>query len=144
MSRLSKNDYMMGVAKLAAQRSSCIKRQVGCVLVDKKWRILSVGYNGAPSGVKSCDETGNCFRYSSKSGEKLGDCVAVHAEQNAILQCKDLDSISAVFVTTSPCESCMKLLLNTPFTHLFYIEDYPLSIVVANMLIVRNIKIERI
>ena len=144
MNRLSKHDYMMGVAKLAAQRSSCIKRQVGCVLVDRQWRILSVGYNGAPCGMTSCDETGNCFRYSSKSGERLGDCIAVHAEQNAILQCKDVDSIGAVFVTTSPCESCMKLLLNTPFTHLFYCEDYPLSNVVAQMLRDKNIKIERI
>lgn len=142
--RISKHDYMMGVAKLAAKRSSCIKRQVGCVLVDHKWRILSVGYNGAPSGMTSCDETGNCFRYSSKSGEKLGDCIAVHAEQNAILQCKDVDSIGAVFVTTSPCESCMKLLLNTPFTHLFYSEDYPLSPVVTQMLIDKNITTERI
>ncbi len=144
MNRISKHDYMMGVAKLAAQRSSCVKRQVGCVLVDNKWRILSVGYNGAPSGLRSCDETGNCFRYFAKSGEKLGECVAVHAEQNAILQCKDIDSILAVFVTTSPCESCMKLLLNTPFTHLFYIEEYPLSPIVAQMLIDKNITIERL
>lgn len=132
--RINRHDWMMEIASVVAKRSTCLSRKVGCVLVDRKWRILSTGYNGAPHGIPDCLEMDNCYRKDSVSGKNLHNCIAVHAEQNAILQCKDIDSIYMAFITTSPCESCAKLLLNTPVEKIYYKEEYEISEVVKTML----------
>jgi dCMP deaminase len=142
--RISKYEWATEIIEACAKRSTCLKRQVGCILLDHKWRVLSTGYNGAPSGVPSCDETGVCHRERSKSGENLGDCIAVHAEQNAILQCKDVDSIYAAFVTTLPCDSCMRLLLNTPVKYIFYKDAYKVSFAVLNMVAAKGVELKKL
>ena len=82
------NEYFMGFAKQASIRSSCIRAQVGAVIVDSRNKIKSTGYNGTPSGVLSCLEKGTCYRVENKipSGTRYETCQSIHAEQNAIIQ----------------------------------------------------------
>lgn len=117
--------YGLALARVASTRSTCLRRSVGCVLLDDRGRVLSIGYNGVPSGCPHCNEVtqnvngteiyGNaCPGARSASGTHLDDCYAIHAEQNALLQCRDPDSVVTCCVTTSPCVMCVKLLLNLP------------------------------
>lgn len=131
MNRIEWEEYFIEITKLVAQRSSCLSRQVGAILVKQK-RILATGYNGSPSGVKNCCDEGSCLRKGSKSGENLNECMAVHAELNAILQmarygisCED----AVLYVTTFPCINCMKAIINSGIREVVYLEDYdaPLS-----------------
>lgn len=86
--RPSFTEYFMGFAKQAAVRSSCIRAQVGAVIVDVSNKIKSTGYNGTPSKVISCMEKGSCYRVENKipSGTRYETCQSIHAEQNAIIQ----------------------------------------------------------
>jgi len=123
------DQYLMGLAKLAAERTTCIRRGVGCVLANAHGHILAVGYNGVTAGMPHCNEERpgldhwqqaerlvEYFPHACK-GHDLppgqDSCEAVHAEQNALLQCRDPWEIETAYVTLSPCKSCMKLLLNT-------------------------------
>ena len=138
--------YFMRMARQVATRSTCLRRAVGCVLVGTRGRVLSTGYNGVARGAPHCNEaTGFEFVYADgidksrsltgqatgrrpvyghacngamESGGSLELCGAVHAEQNALLQCRDADAISFIYVTIAPCDSCLKLLLNTGATRL--------------------------
>ena len=114
----------MNVADTLAQRSTCARRAVGCVLIDKNYYILSTGYNGNSSGSNHCIDT-PCSGAKHKSGSGLGECEALHAEQNALLQCGDIQRIWRAFVTTSPCMHCIKLLANTSCMSIYYYEEYP-------------------
>jgi dCMP deaminase len=86
--RPSFTEYFMGFAKQATVRSSCIRAQVGAVIVDTNNKIKSTGYNGTPSGVVSCLEKGKCYRveHNIPSGTRYETCQSIHAEQNAIIQ----------------------------------------------------------
>lgn len=116
--RIEKDDYFMELTKIVAKRSPCLSRQVGCILVDKNNIILATGYNGPPRKQKHCIE---CVR---KKTNNLHFCRAIHAEQNALLQCKDIMQIDKVYLTDSPCNSCIKLFLNTSCKEIIYINDY--------------------
>ena len=120
--RLSHDHYFMTIAKVVSLRSSCKSRQVGAILVDADHYVLSTGYNGAAKGVPECDP---CRRTGTESGIGLEGCMAVHAESNALLQCLDTRRIDTIYVTISPCFSCLKLLLNTPCKRICYINSYP-------------------
>ena len=122
MSRLTKDEYFMIMAKVAALRSVCKSRRVGAVLVDINGYVLSTGYNGPPKGFQECDP---CKRVGLKIGESLDDCPSIHAEQNAILQCRDARSIDTLYVTSSPCVFCLKPLLNTPCKRIVFETLYP-------------------
>ena len=124
--RLTKSQYFLALAVLAAQRSTCVRRKVGCILVDKKGRLLATGYNGVASGEIHCNDK-PCEGAMHKSGEGLDHRKAIHAEQNAILQCKDPQQIRTAYVTTAPCVSCTKLLLNTSCKTIVFLESYPNS-----------------
>ena len=132
--RPDKDTYFVGMAKLAATRSTCLRRAVGCILVDATGRVLATGYNGVPKGLVHCnqhdmfDPTGYPFACDSahaKSGESLDGCMAVHAEMNAILQCRDPDSVHTAYVTASPCIQCTKMLMNTGCVRVVFAEEYP-------------------
>jgi dCMP deaminase len=86
--RPSFTEYFMGFAKQASIRSSCIRAQVGAVIVDSNNKIKSTGYNGTPSKVISCLEKGSCYRVENNipSGTRYETCQSIHAEQNAIIQ----------------------------------------------------------
>jgi dCMP deaminase len=93
------------------------------VLSDKHGFVLATGYNGNGRGQRHCIET-PCSGAKYKSGEGLEKCEAIHAEQNAILQCKNTEHIEKAYITVSPCVTCVKLLLNTSCKEIVYLEDY--------------------
>ena len=132
MNRIDWDTYFMEMAKLVSQRAGCIRRKVGAVIVNKSNRVLATGYNSAPIGVTECCDKGYCLRENSKQGENLGECMSVHAEMNAILQCSK-HGISCedaiIYVTTFPCIHCMKAIINAGIKEIIYLEDYnaPLS-----------------
>jgi len=115
--------YFLRMAKLVSERGTCIRRKVGCVFVNKKNHIIATGYNGNPSGFNHCIDY-PCLGSKSKSGEDLDKCEAIHAEQNALLQCKDVYDIDRVYTTLEPCVHCVKLLLNTSANQIIYGEKY--------------------
>jgi len=123
-SRPSTQDYFLDIVEKVATRGSCARRKVGCVLVNKLDHILSTGYNGPPSELPNCSEH-NCSGAHFASGEGLDVCEAVHAEQNALLQCSNVQEIVTAYCTTAPCIHCLKLLLNTSCEHIVFIDDYP-------------------
>ncbi|MBP2667880.1 MAG: CMP/dCMP deaminase zinc-binding [Deltaproteobacteria bacterium] len=117
----------MDMAKLAARRSSCLRRAVGAVLVKDR-RLLATGYNGVPSGVTHCDVAG-CLRdrLQVPSGERHELCRGLHAEQNAIIQAA-FHGVSirdaVLYCTNLPCIICAKMLINAGVRRVVYIEGY--------------------
>ena len=128
MTRPSWEDYFMDIARLVASRSTCLRRQVGAVIVKDK-NVLTTGYNGTPSGVRHCQETG-CLREKLQvpSGQRHELCRGLHAEQNAIIQAaKHGVNISGgtLFCTNAPCVICAKMLINAGLNRIVYLEGYP-------------------
>lgn len=122
--RISIHDYFMGIADLVAQRGTCIRRKGGCVLINEHNHIIATGYNGPPSGFTHCTDE-PCPGALAKSGTNLDKCEAIHAEQNALLQCVYTQNIYACYTTIRPCIHCIKLLLNTSCRVIVFKEDYP-------------------
>ena len=121
----------MDMAKLVSTWSSCYQenRQVGCVIVKDK-RIITTGYNGAPSGVRSCKEKGECLRriLNIPSGTHHEICYAVHAEQIAIIQAAKLGvSVdgATLYCTHQPCVICAKMIINAGIKRVIYKYGYP-------------------
>lgn len=122
--RPSKNGYFIRMAKLAAERSTCRRRHVGCILVNSVGHVLATGYNGVGRGLPHCLNGYPCPSADAPSGTDLDGCRAIHAEQNALLQCSNVDNIYSCYTTTEPCETCAKLLLNTSCVNVYYLEPY--------------------
>ena len=129
MERLGIHEYYMNMAVAASLRSTCMRRKVGAVIV-KDNRILSTGYNGAPSGLPNCiDACDRCYRsaHNIPSGQCLDMCYAVHAEQNAIMNAlktgEDLKG-AVIYVNTYPCVTCFKLILQSGIREVYYIDEY--------------------
>ena len=121
----------MELAGVIATWASCYKenRKIGAVIVKNK-RIVTTGYNGAPSGVKTCMERGECLRQKLgiESGTRAELCYAVHAEQNAIIQAARLGSAidgATLYCTHQPCALCAKMIVNAGITRVVYKEGYP-------------------
>jgi len=124
--RPSKDDYFVAMAQLVSQRGTCARRKVGAVFVNSKGHVIATGYNGVARGFAHCSEgEGSCSGVSRKPGEGLDECGAIHAEQNALLQCKDVYEIQTAYLTTSPCIHCVKLLLNTGCKRIVFVDKYP-------------------
>ena len=123
MSRMTFNQYFMSIAKLAAQRSTCRRRKVGCVLVNQDNYIISTGYNGVPKKVTHCIDNA-CEGVESESGTNLDSCLALHAETNAIAHCNNISSLNAIYITCSPCMSCAKLISATNCKSVYYGQPY--------------------
>lgn len=124
------DNYFMGIAKVVALRSNCIKRKVAAVIVKDK-RIISTGYNGTPRGVKNCSE-GGCPRCNSidASGKGLEECLCSHAEENAIVQAAYHGVVikdSVIYTTFSPCLMCTKMIINAGIQEVVYNVAYPMS-----------------
>lgn len=121
--RPTKEAYYLNIAKAVAQRSTCIRRQYGAVIV-KHDRIVATGYNGSPRGAENCCDTNVCKReeLGCKHGERYELCVAVHAEMNALLQCDANDAEDATLylyglengktITAKPCMMCSRVIQN--------------------------------
>ena len=125
------DDRFMEMAYLIASWASCYKenRKIGCVIVKNK-RIMTTGYNGAPAGVRTCVERGECLRekLGIPSGTKQEICYATHAEQNAIIQAAKLGieiSGATLYCTHQPCILCAKMIVNSGITRVVYGEGYP-------------------
>lgn len=124
MERLSKDEYFSRMADLVSQRATCKRRSVGCVLVSAAGHVLATGYNGVPAGGTHCIDV-PCPGAQYPSGHGLDHCEAIHAEQNALLQCRDVSLIHTAYVTTMPCMTCVKLLMNTGCQRIVYGQEYP-------------------
>lgn len=124
MSRPTRDQWLLEVAHVTSKRATCARRKVGCVLADEQGRILSTGYNGPPRGFPHCTQENPCSGANAPSGQNLDLCEAVHAEQNALLQCPSADKVYTCYVTTSPCVTCVKLLLNTGCQRIVFANPY--------------------
>ncbi len=129
---MDKWDYrFVEMAELVGTWSSCYQqnRQVGSVIVQDK-RVLATGYNGAPQGVRSCKDKGECLRKKLQipSGTRHETCYAVHAEQNAIAQAAKLGlkvDGATIYVTHQPCTICTKMIINAGIKRVVYKHSYP-------------------
>jgi len=127
--RPSWDEYFMEMAELTAQRSTCMRRNVGAVIVKDK-HAVATGYNGAPQGVPHCDELGGCLRQQLgvPSGQRHEICRALHAEQNAIIQAAKMGNAiegATIYVTHKPCIICAKMIINSGIKRIVVREDYP-------------------
>lgn len=126
--RPSWDEYFLNMAALVSKRATCLRRRVGAVLVKDK-KILATGYNGAPSGLKHCFETG-CIREKMKipSGERHELCRGLHAEQNVLLQAAlhgTSTKGSLLYITNQPCVICAKMLINAGVNEIIIAAGYP-------------------
>ncbi|MDR1940298.1 MAG: cytidine/deoxycytidylate deaminase family protein [Clostridiales bacterium] len=125
--KLGWDEYFMRIAYLCGKRSTCLRRQIGAVIVVDN-QIVSTGYNGACKGLEECTDIG-CLRDEQKipSGTRHEICRAVHAEQNAIIQAA-VRGVSikdgTVYCTQSPCVLCAKMLINAQIKRCVVSEPY--------------------
>ena len=129
MNRPSWEQYFSSIALLTGERSNCIRRKVGCIIV-KDNRILSLGYNGTPRGMKNCFEGGckRCIEHHNNftsSGQSLDTCLCLHAEENAMLylSINDMEN-STMYVSVMPCLSCVKKIIQCGIKKVIYVENY--------------------
>lgn len=125
--RPSWNEYFMSITRLVAERSTCLRRKVGAILVREK-RILATGYNGAPEGLRHCLDIG-CLRERLRipSGQRHELCRALHAEQNVLIQAARYGTAVAgaeLYCTNLPCIICTKMLINAGIHTIYYSEGY--------------------
>ena len=123
------DEYFMGTAELTAKRSTCLRRNVGAVIVQDR-HIVATGYNGAPRGIDHCDNRGGCLReeLGIPSGERHELCRALHAEQNAIIQAATFGhSIEGgtIYITHAPCVICSKMIINAGIKKIIVGAEYP-------------------
>ena len=127
--RISWDEYFMRFAELAATRTTCLRRSVGAVIVKNK-HILATGYNGAPKKVPHCKDLGGCLRekLNVPAGERHELCRALHAEQNAIIQCamsgQNIEG-ATIYITHQPCIICSKMIINAGIKRIVVREGYP-------------------
>ena len=131
------DDYFLGIARVVASRSNCVKRKVAAVVTLDK-RIISTGYNGTPRGTTNCNE-GGCPRCNdlAPGGTRLDECLCSHAEENAITQAA-YHGVSlkggTIYTTFSPCLQCTKMIINAGLKEVVYQTDYPLGKVSLQLL----------
>ena len=123
--RITKDEYYLKIAEAVLERSTCLRRRYGAVIV-KNDEIISTGYNGAPRCVENCSDIGSCERemLGVPKGEKYELCRAVHAEQNAIISASRRDMQGATiyivgkevetgaYANPSPCLICERMIAN--------------------------------
>ncbi len=147
MNRPTWDQYFMEMAELTAKRSTCIRRSVGAVIVKDR-HAIATGYNGAPSGIAHCEERGGCIRQKLNipSGQRHELCMALHAEQNAIIQAAAMgNSIEGgtIYITHQPCAICAKMIINAGIKRIVIKEGYPDELA-ASILEEAGLKIEKI
>lgn len=124
--QLQKDVVFLHIAKVLGSLSTCPRREVGCVIVDETNKIIASGYNGTPKGLAHCTNK-PCGAQSFSSGQGLATCMAIHAEQNALMQVTDMTKIHTVYTSTHPCEHCLKMLMNTSVKRIVYAEPYDVN-----------------
>lgn len=126
--RPSAEENFLEHAAVAAKRSTCARRAVGCVLVNARHQIDGVGRNGVPAKFPHCNAGTPCLAADSPTGTHLDACLAVHAEVNAFARCSDIWSIDTAYITTTPCVSCVKLMLSSSCRRIVAASVYPAHI----------------
>jgi dCMP deaminase len=133
--RPSWDQYFMRLADLAAHRSNCMKRRVGCVIVREK-RVVSTGYNGTPRGMTNCNE-GGCPRCNNaaKGGTGLNTCLCLHAEENALLEAgRDrIGGSATLYCNTCPCLTCSVKITQVGISEVVYNQGYMVDTMTANI-----------
>ena len=134
MKRIDKNNYYLDLAESALERSTCLRRKWGAVIV-KDDEIVSTGYNGAPRGRKNCTDVGTCIReeLNIPRGERYELCRSVHAEQNAIISAARKDMLGATLYEVGvdaktgkyvenamPCAMCKRFIINSGITKMVF------------------------
>lgn len=152
-SRPTWDEYFTTIAVLTSKRSNCLKRKVGCIVV-KDQRILSLGYNGTPKGMKNCYQ-GGCPRcmealarpIQESTAKHLDLCMCLHAEENALLFLSKQDLAGAtIYVTLMPCISCAKKIIQCEIGRVVYIDNYEPRVdeISLNMLKSSEIQVEQV
>lgn len=123
------DDYFMEITDIVAKRSTCLRRQIGALLV-RDHRIITTGYNGAPRDMEHCADLGGCMRdaLGIPSGERHELCRALHAEQNAIIQAAITGTSvegCTLYCSCSPCILCAKMLINIGCKRIVFRGRYP-------------------
>ncbi|KAG6304943.1 hypothetical protein E4U45_000935 [Claviceps purpurea] len=122
--------YFMALASLAARRSNCMKRRVGCVLVGRERRVISTGYNGTPRGIRNCAD-GGCARCNegNSSGVGLATCLCIHAEENALLEAgrERIRDGSVLYCDTCPCLTCSIKICQVGIAEVVYATGYSMD-----------------
>lgn len=121
MKRPSADEVYMRMAFELSQRSTCLDKQVGCIITNSKNEIIATGYNGAPRGIIHCIDIGFCLK--KKTGNK-DSCPSAHAEQNALSQCRVPEQIHTIYVTLSPCINCIRIIMNTPCKRIVFLKEH--------------------
>ncbi|ROV96327.1 hypothetical protein VMCG_07662 [Cytospora schulzeri] len=128
--RPSWDNYFMSLASLAAQRSNCMKRRVGCVVVSHNRRVISTGYNGTPRGIRNCSD-GGCPRCNQGlgRGQALATCLCIHAEENALLEAgRDrLREGAVLYCDTCPCLTCSIKIAQVGISEVVYAYRYSMD-----------------
>jgi dCMP deaminase len=143
--RPSWDQYFMQLASLGAQRSNCMKRRVGCVLVREK-RVISTGYNGTPRGLKNCGE-GGCPRCNEGqgSGVGLGTCLCIHAEENALLEAgrERIREGAILYCDTCPCLTCSIKIAQVGISEVVYSQGYSMDTETASVFNEAGVKLRQ-
>ena len=134
MDRIDKINYYLDIAETTLERSTCLRRKWGAVIVRDD-EIISTGYNGAPRGRKNCSDLGKCIREELKipRGERYELCRSVHAEQNAIISASRKDMMGATLYEVGvdaktgeyvenamPCAMCKRFIINSGITKMIF------------------------
>ena len=124
--RLEWDDYFMQLAEFVKERSTCFRRKVGAVAVDRRHRVIGTGYNGAPAGMSHCTRK-SCIREKLKipSGQRSELCKAIHAEENIVLQLGEKLEGATLYCTIQPCIMCTKSLIGAGIHRIVWKGDYP-------------------
>ncbi len=127
--RASWDEYFMEIAEIVKTRATCLRREVGAVIV-RDHRIITTGYNGAPTGLAHCTELGFCERerLGIPSGQRHELCRALHAEQNAIIQAAQMGVSTegaTIYITLQPCVICAKMIINAGIKRIVHKGEYP-------------------
>ena len=121
--RPTKDETFLNMAYVLGKRATCSRRMVGCILVNADNHIIGSGYNGVGKGLTHCLDV-PCPGVRCESGTGLDKCEAIHAEQNALMQCSNVQDINTAYITCSPCIHCAKLFLNTGVKRIVFSELY--------------------
>lgn len=118
------HNTMLSIATILKMRGTCAKLKVGAVITDARGLIIGSGYNGVPASCVHCIDV-PCPGVGMPKGSDL--CEAVHAEQNALLNCRVLPEATTIYVTHAPCLRCVKTLLNTPIQTIYFLNGEDLE-----------------
>ncbi|KAJ2997432.1 hypothetical protein NUW58_g654 [Xylaria curta] len=145
--RPSWDSYFMALASLAARRCNCMKRAVGCVLVDSKRRVISTGYNGTPRNLTNCMEGGcpRCNSGDATSGVSLATCLCLHAEENALLEAgrERIRDGSVLYCNTCPCLTCSIKIVQVGISEVVYNQGYSMDGETARVFLSAGVKLRQ-